>query len=375
MPEKSERVGERASIYKRGDVWWVNLQHGRRQIRRSLKTRNLKEARRRAVQLEHDLLNGTATPQRGALEPVPVAEVVAAYLRHCEAEDRAPRTITRYRGILDRLVEMAEDRGVSDLSGIDHIFMDEYRRRRKAAGRKPKTIYTEVVLIRQLVLFAHRRGMIAQDPLVGLKMKKPKATPQPCWTPEQVERILSAAREPQKTVFTLLSETGVRIGELKWLTWDDIDLHNNVIHIRPKPGWTTKTGNIRAVPLSVRARQVLETSPRQGRWVLTAPPSARYPQGGRQISERRLLAALKRLLERLKLQGHLHTFRHSFISRAVVRGVPEAIIRQWVGHVDPEILRLYTHIADKQSQQAMSRLEDSGKDVNSNDPTKKGDLP
>ncbi len=159
-------------------------------------------------------------------------------------------------------------------------------------------------------------------------------------------------------MFLLLAETGLRIGELQWLTWDEIDRANNVLHIRNKPGWNTKTGNIRTVPLSKRAAEVLEGLPRKWKWVVTAPASAHYPLGGRQISERRLLRALKRLLKRFELSGHLHTFRHCFISRAVINRIPEAVIRQWVGHVDPRILQLYTHIADEQSQQAMARLED-----------------
>ena len=39
-----------------------------------------------------------------------------------------------------------------------------------------------------------------------------------------------------------------------------------------------------------------------------------------------------------------------------MKGIPEAIVRQWVGHVDPEMLKLYTHILDEASQAAMQRL-------------------
>jgi hypothetical protein len=44
-------------------------------------------------------------------------------------------------------------------------------------------------------------------------------------------------------------------------------------------------------------------------------------------------------------------------SAALAPGIPEAIVRQWVGHVDAEVLKLYTHIADAASQAAMQRLE------------------
>lgn len=159
-------------------------------------------------------------------------------------------------------------------------------------------------------------------------------------------------------MFTLLNETGMRIGEVQWLTWDNADFVQGVIHVRPKPGWTTKTGNIRAVPMTPIIRTLLEKLPRKTRWVFTAPVLAKYPAGDRQISERRLLKSLKRTLKKLDLPGHLHTFCHSYISRAIFHGVAEAVVRSWGGHIDEETIRLYTHIASPQSRQAMQSLHE-----------------
>ena len=41
---------------------------------------------------------------------------------------------------------------------------------------------------------------------------------------------------------------------------------------------------------------------------------------------------------------------------AVTTGIPEAIVREWVGHVDADVMKLYTHIASTTSQEAMRRL-------------------
>ena len=57
------------------------------------------------------------------------------------------------------------------------------------------------------------------------------------------------------------------------------------------------------------------------------------------------------------LPGHLHTARHSFISRSLLAGIPEAVVREGVGHADDEIIRRYTHVAAEQSQSLM-RLAD-----------------
>ncbi len=211
-------------------------------------------------------------------------------------------------------------------------------------------------MIRRLLLFAKTRRMIEEDPLEGLRLTEPKTEPQPFWNQDEVDQILKASSPVHRSAFTFLAETGMRIGELQWLTWDDVDLKLGLIHIRPKEGWTTKTGNVRSIPMSERAREILQEQSRQSRWVFTARASPSYPQGDHQVSERRLLKSLKRTLEKLKLKGHLHTFRHSFISRAIVKGVPEAVIRIWVGHVDHKTLQHYTHIADQESQDAMERL-------------------
>ena len=53
-----EVVGDRVRIFQRGQTWYANYQHEGRQHRQSLQTRNKKEARRRAIRLEAELLNG-----------------------------------------------------------------------------------------------------------------------------------------------------------------------------------------------------------------------------------------------------------------------------------------------------------------------------
>ncbi len=239
---------------------------------------------------------------------------------------------------------------------------------RVAAGAKPKTVRNETVIIRQVVNFALSRKLIIEDPLAGLKIKKAKSTEQPCWTRAEVERILTASSGWHHDALTVLAETGMRIGEAKWLTWQDVDLDRNVVHIRAKDGWKPKTGDQRVVPISPRLRTLLTNLPRQNVWVLVVTPSRAFPEGGRQISERTLLRYLKRLLKRLSLHGHLHTFRHAFISDALTNRVAEAVVRSWVGHVDAQIMQLYTHINDAASQAAMSRLAVEREPVVKNQP-------
>lgn len=147
----------------------------------------------------------------------------------------------------------------------------------------------------------------------------------------------------------------MRIGEVEHLTWEDLDYDNGVIHVRARPGWRVKTGDVRSVPMSGEIRALLLRQPRITEWVFAFPEDRYGP--ARQIRQRRLLDYLKRRLEKLGLKGHLHTFRHSFISSSLTNGTPEAMVRAWVGHVDAETMRHYTHIASCQSREAMERRE------------------
>ena len=255
------------------------------------------------------------------------------------------------------------ERNVTRVDGLSLRFADAYKQSLRQNGNKAKTIYNKLVVLRSLTIFAKRRKMCDQDPLEGYGLKKPKPTTQPCWTPEQADQILEATPSAYRPYFTFLRESGCRAGEGKVLTWEDVRFDKagkGAILIRPKHGpwgsWRPKSGDQRSVPMTPNLRKLLESVPKSGPWVFCAIPSKQYPSKDRQVSERRALSALKRVLRKLALPGKLHTFRHTYISQALTRGVPEAVVRQWVGHVDPEILRLYTHVADEVSQAYVARF-------------------
>src|SRR5262249_16303939 len=147
------------------------------------------------------------------------------------------KTLVKYNKVLERVEELAGKLQRKTMAGIDLQFVDTYRKERADAEAAPKTIYNETMIIRQLVNFAKSRRLVMNDPLPGLKLREPKPTPQPCWTADEVEQILAAAGPPYQAALTIQADTGLRIGESKHLTWDDVDYENNVLHVRPKDGW------------------------------------------------------------------------------------------------------------------------------------------
>lgn len=375
MPRSSKKldsipVGEFVSIFQRGKQWYCNYQLNRRQVRQSLKTTNKKQAALLATKLERELESG-ATPQQ--VSNVNVAEVVQAFLGHHESMGRAPKTLQAYERTTQRFLDLCSTRRVTRVEQVDYGFMDAFRTEWKKKALSNNRIHDMLVVIRSVILFAYRRKLATSDSLAGYVLKKPKRKPQPCFSEDQVNDILSASPLTYRALFTFLAETGTRINEARHLEWPDVDWKQNVIHIRPKPqhNWRPKSGDQRVVPISSKLRELLKSHSRSGNWLFTAPITSRNPQLGRQVSDRRALSALKRVLQRLKIsKGHLHTFRHAFISRALSAGIPEAVVRSWVGHVDADVMKHYTHIADKTSQREMVRLGTASVGTESESPKK-----
>lgn len=373
-PEGSELVGEYVRILLRGKVWYGNYQIEGVQKRISLRTSNKKRATLMAKRIDSDLAAGTSKP---AIVTPTVAAVTAAYWEKLKADDLAPKTLAKYDMLLKRIAALAEERRVRDAGGLDLAFVDAYRAMPANAGAKPKTVYGETVFLRQVERFAVSRKMVPDDPSANLRNKKPRPSRQPCWSAGEVAQILAAATADLRPVFTLLAETRMRFGELQWLTGDDVDLNlkNPEICIRAKDRWRPKTRDQRTIPVSLVAKEVLQSMPRKWRWVVTMPRSKAVPVEGRQWTERRLLGALKRVLKGLGLVGKLHTLRHYFVSDALLNGVPQPIAQEWAGHLDPTVLEMYTHVNRKDSQAAMEHLSEAKSNLQKPKETKDGKKP
>ena len=354
-----ERIGERVSIFLNGRVWYANWQEGPKQQRKSLGTRNHDVARHKARSLEAQL-SGAVPRQAGTFD---IAHVVQAYLDVQESNDRAAKTMMKYRDVLNRFAAHCRDAGVRLMHAISVQTLDDFAVRRRRDGMAAKTVYTELTIVRQWLNFAVTRRMLSMSPVAGTKLVKPKPGPRDYWREDKLDAIVDTAKGPYKAAYLLMAETGMRVGEVIHLTWDDLILDGPtpVAHIRPKevvPGakpWRPKNGEQRAVQLSPRAVAMLRDLPRRRRWVIDRMNGTKAT-ATKPANDRHILAYLKTVLAKLGLEGTNHKFRHSFCTIAVLAGVNFFTLRHWVGHIDEEALKIYVHIADEQAQLSMRQF-------------------
>lgn len=267
-----------------------------------------------------------------------------------------------------RISKFAAEKAVRFIGQVSPQFADDFRDC-SAEDRTPVALYSGMRVLRALTLFAYRRQMCDVGVLANYKVPKPRLQPQPCWSPEEADRIIAAASPKFRPYLLFLRETGCRANEGRFLTWDNVhfgkDGRSGYIHICAKPGWRPKSGDERKIPMTERLAAELQALPRHGQWVFTRQNRrGDWDQIGNVGSQTHLRAILKAM----GLKGHRHTFRQTFISQALTKGGPEAVVREWVGHVDSRILKLDTHVAPDISSLYLKLLE-SHSSGGSGDPT------
>lgn len=233
---------------------------------------------------------------------------------------------------------------------------DLYSYRQYLIGKNyaDKTVEVAIMITKQMFKWGWRQKLIVNYNLEALSFPKAQADPQPCFTTEQVETLIKEGTDEEKLAFALMGYAGLRIGEVEQLRWEDIIAKAKtftMIHIRRGgSNGTTKDKDERFVPIHPKIAELLPK--KKGSGVLL-----------QSINARKLLKRLKTLCAVCKFekpeQYKLHTFRHHFASLCANHHVAYRKALAWLGHSSSDVLDLYYHLHDEDSQNAMMELAKS----------------
>lgn len=166
--------------------------------------------------------------------------------------------------------------------------------------------------------------------------------------PDQIKVFLKAAQGTKCEIAALLALHSLRCSEILALTWDNIDLGNNIIHVRGAvvPDENNKyihkkenknSTSRREVPIMIpRLAELLQNATRaEGAIVRCHPNTLR-------VSFNKICASAN-----LPEVG-THGLRHSFASLAYYLNMPEKIAMQIGGWSNDATMRkIYTHVSQK----------------------------
>ena len=238
MTEDRDVVGNRVRSLIRSmkEIYCADFWSEGKHCRVSLRTRNRKVAVDRAVALASSLQEGTYQT-RGP--EVTIATARDSFLAFVAMEGRAINTRNRYAAELCTFLDFCEARGIMRLSRVTPLVVDAYRaERRKTCS--PSTVLMETTVIKQLFRWCHRR-LITVNPLADYRVPKVISKKRPSPTFEHVQAIVSVSRPRLQRILATLAFAGLRIGELRQLRVEDVDLADGLDSVSslakvPRPG-------------------------------------------------------------------------------------------------------------------------------------------
>jgi len=239
---------------------------------------------------------------------------------------------------------------------IDEVSADGIKgfvQERLDEGVSPKTINNDLVVLSCCLRVAKEWDVLPMMPRIKL-LRAPPAPVTPLSRDECSRLLGSIGNETVRSMVLCAIHTGMRIGELRGLMWEDVNLEHKQISVHRAivQGRETCTKNyrIRYLPISQPLLEALEGRRRSSGHVFAGPDGRPFPLHA-------AIAGLKEGAERADIQHvHFHLLRHTFASLLANSGVDMYDLQKLMGHGDYETTSRYVHISWESMQRAVNML-------------------
>lgn len=335
---------------RRNGLYEARLQREGRRF--SVYGRSEREVRRKLAELERQLaLDQPPPPGRLTLREL------GERWYETERQRWKPRTASDYRTLLDRVVypELGDVR-------VARLTPDRLQRFFDAIpGRKASQTYR---LLHRLFAVAVRWRLVAENPcdrIVPPAYRAPRVELPDAAALSRLFTHCLTSPDDYAPLVGLALLTGLRLGEITALRWDDVDLAAGHLVVRRAGQWLrgewvetepkTAAGR-RVIPLGDLARRLLARQRAVvARRKLAAGPAwcelgLVFPAtDGRPLRSDRVSAALRRLCRAAGVPRlHFHALRHAAASLAILSGAPLTEVSSFLGHSTPAITSsIYAH--------------------------------
>jgi integrase len=226
------------------------------------------------------------------------------------------------------------------------------------------TYHRRFLVLRRFMRWVSRREGVP-DPFLDLDAP-PKPRQESDWlTPEEFQRMLAAAAQPQRRhtgiverdqlVLLALVTTGLRRSELIALDWRDLALDGPQPSLLVRRG---KGGKPRRQPIAPQLAHDLRRLREEREPVPTEPVFCGLA-GGR-LQPKVLAAIVKRAAERAGIEKRVtaHTLRHTAASWLRQATGDARLVAEYLGHADLTTVSRYPHVAGDERHEAAAAVGD-----------------
>ena len=219
------------------------------------------------------------------------------------------------------------------------------------------------MMLHQAMDAAVRERIIVKNPTEGTVIPKNNYAPKQILTEEQLERFLDVVRQDPvwSDFFYTELTTGMRLGEICGLKWQDFEEKTGRLHIRRsvhrrkgggvRVGETKTETGTRTILLPPSTVEILKARKKKSYsdWIFHNPVVAEVPMDPSTAYHR-----LKTLLRYAELPSiRFHDLRHTFATHALTSGVDAKTLSTILGHTNASFtLDTYTHMTTDMHRKA-----------------------
>ena len=332
-----------------------------------------------ANQARREFLDADAPVVSVEVGSLSISELVRLYLADAEASGAlSAKTLFDYRHYLDVYIEPYI--GLRSAKDVTPEMVARWQQRLSESGAKRtgKPLSANSIRLARAPLagafkYAIRLGHVRKSPLENVPRPKQRRTVARHWSPEEAREFLMWQQEDRLyPLWAFLLGSGLRIGELVWLEWKDVDLKRGLVRVvrfASTLGYELVASSgksrdaVRTIELdpylvevlkrqrSVQAFEASGEGHEASGFVFTKPEGGSYhPQ---YLSRRLGVLSVEAKLPRLTAHG----LRHTSATLMLSSGVPAKVAAERLGHADPTLFtNLYSHVTQTMQEDAAAKI-------------------
>ncbi len=322
-------------LYKRENgIYYVEFERGKK---RSLRTKDKALAQRLFNQLKREYLKGKIVELSKQSTKIKFSEFREEFLDWSYSHHQREVAQINDR-VSKRWLEIV---GNKYLSAYNKKDMDLFISRLRDFGLSITTVNIHIRHIKSIFSKAAEWEYIEYNQFLRFKEIRQQQRPPRFLTTNEIKRIEEVIdRKDFLLLFKFFIYTGARRNEAVYITWNDIDMENNIIHFKK-----TKTYLSRVVPIHPVLKKELEKY---------------YPAIGRlfKFNHHWVTHKLKDYFRKADLpEIRVHDLRHTFASQMVMSGVDLKTVQELLGHTSYKTTEIYAHLAPQHLQEAIKKLK------------------
>ena len=279
------------------------------------------------------------------------------------------RTYERYKLIIEQHIK--DKTGSIELNDLSPLVLQSFitwllqsGNKRTGKGLSANSVNAVISVIQSSLKTAHLWGLTKDYTADKLKRPKLKEKPVECFTlveQKQIEKSILNGKKDKLYGIILCLYSGLRIGELIALQWNDIDLTKGILTIS-KSCHDGKDGLIIDEPKTATSRRIIPL-PKQLLPILRSVKKRSdspfvVSASGKPVSVRSYQRSFELLLKKLKIpHKSFHSLRHTFATRAIECGMDVKTLSEILGHKNPTVtLNRYAHSLMEHKTDMMNKL-------------------